>query len=450
MIRSLMRELDAAPGNIGLHDVLAHALEAAGNRVGALAHRVAVDTLKMLGETGRDAPALALYNLATVYYLKGDNLAACDWFERALAHAPGLAIAHQNYAAVLDRLDRKDDAATHRRRAYELQRVYVEPAANAPRRVLILCSARVASNIPFDTLLPPQVAFRIKYAIDCADEAEDATLPPFDLVFNAIGEPDVAVPLTPRLEAFARRCDRPLLNRPSAVAATQRHRLPAMLAGIDDALTAPCIRLDEVPGSREALASRLADAAIGAPLLMRPLSTHGGEGVQLHASVDTLWSALEVHAAACYLTQFFDYRSADGYYRKCRVMFIDGRPYPYHLAISPHWMVHYVTADMTSASWKLDEERRFLDDMGAALGERALRAVEAIGRRLALDYAGIDFTVLEDGRVLVFEANATMLVHREARDGVLAHKNAYVQRILDAFEQMQASRVSEYGAAPGR
>jgi hypothetical protein len=131
-------------------------------------------------------------------------------------------------------------------------------------------------------------------------------------------------------------------------------------------------------------------------------------------------------------------------------MFIDGRPYPYHLAISPHWMVHYVTADMTSASWKLDEERRFLDDMGAALGERALRAVEAIGRRLALDYAGIDFTVLEDGRVLVFEANATMLVHREARDGVLAHKNAYVQRILDAFEQMQASRVSEYGAAPGR
>jgi hypothetical protein len=48
--------------------------------------------------------------------------------------------------------------------------------------------------------------------------------------------------------------------------------------------------------------------------------------------------------------------------------------------------------------------------------------------------------LLPDGRVLVFEANATMLVHREDVDGVNAHKNAFVQRIVDAFEQMQIRR----------
>ncbi|MGF6970781.1 hypothetical protein OKW43_007876 [Paraburkholderia sp. WC7.3g] len=63
-----------------------------------------------------------------------------------------------------------------------------------------------------------------------------------------------------------------------------------------------------------------------------------------------------------------------------------------------------------------------------------------IGERLALDYAGIDFTILPDGRVFVFEANATMLVHYERDDGPLKHKNGHVQRIVDAFEQMMIRR----------
>ena len=70
------------------------------------------------------------------------------------------------------------------------------------------------------------------------------------------------------------------------------------------------------------------------------------------------------------------------------------------------------------------------------------------GERLALDYAGIDFTILPDGRVFVFEANATMLVHYERHDGPLMHKNAQVQRIVDAFEQMMIRRsVSHAGPA---
>ena len=66
--------------------------------------------------------------------------------------------------------------------------------------------------------------------------------------------------------------------------------------------------------------------------------------------------------------------------------------------------------------------------------------IAAIGRRLDLDYGGIDFALLPDGRVFVFEANATMLVHRERNDGVLSHKNLHVQRIADAFENLLARR----------
>jgi hypothetical protein len=55
-----------------------------------------------------------------------------------------------------------------------------------------------------------------------------------------------------------------------------------------------------------------------------------------------------------------------------------------------------------------------------------------------LDYAGVDFSLLPDGRVLLFEANATMLAHPEAPDGPLAHKNPFIERVFTAFQAMLA------------
>jgi hypothetical protein len=46
---------------------------------------------------------------------------------------------------------------------------------------------------------------------------------------------------------------------------------------------------------------------------------------------------------------------------------------------------------------------------------------------------------LPDGRVLLFESNATMLVHPETPDGVLAHKNPAIERIFEAFRAMLAA-----------
>jgi glutathione synthase/RimK-type ligase-like ATP-grasp enzyme len=93
---------------------------------------------------------------------------------------------------------------------------------------------------------------------------------------------------------------------------------------------------------------------------------------------------------------------------------------------------------MAEHPWKIEEEQRFLDDPRQTLGDSAWAAIEAIGSRMDLDYAGVDFTLLPDGRVLLFEANPVMLVHPEEADGVLAFKNVAVSRILDAFEALLA------------
>ena len=180
-------------------------------------------------------------------------------------------------------------------------------------------------------------------------------------------------------------------------------------------------------------------AALGWPLLARPAASHGGEGLVRCDSLEALAECLQTAEFPQYLTAYRDYVSADGYYRKYRMIFVDRQPYPYHLAISAHWMVHYQSAGMKANSWKIAEERRFIDDAGGVLGTRALAALAAIGRRLDLDYAGIDFSVLADGRLLVFEANATMRVHRVSICGPLAHKNAAVERIVAACERLLES-----------
>jgi D-alanine-D-alanine ligase-like ATP-grasp enzyme len=97
-------------------------------------------------------------------------------------------------------------------------------------------------------------------------------------------------------------------------------------------------------------------------------------------------------------------------------------------------MVHHQNTDRAGDAARMDEEMQFLKDPRAAIGARAMAAVEAIGRRLDLDYAGLDFTLDADGQVVVFEANATMLTHLEPADGLFAAKNRFIQPIIEAFQ----------------
>jgi len=433
-------EHPSASPDPSVHRTLADACRQAGDELRALAHLIAAHTLDAYATGSPDARTNGLCDVATGYFMKGDHAAAAQWYALVLTLDPNVAVACQNLAAIYAGEGNTALAEVYRERAYGIQRVFVEETAGWTRSVLILCAGKSTGNVPFDALLPGARNRRIKYAIDYAADDEDAQLPAFDLVFNAIGDPDIAAPLGERLARFEARCSRPLLNPNSAISPTSRHRLPALLDGLEDVQTAPCVRYEGQ--SVGALASLLADHAVTFPLLARPVAAHGGDGLVLCDTIETLEGRLSTQAGAQYLTAFRDCQSADSFYRKYRVIYVDRRPLPYHLVISPHWIAHYFSADMESHAWKLDEERRFLHDPRAALGERAMDAIAAIGRRLDLDYGGIDFTLLPDGQVFVFEANATMLAHYERDNGVLAHKNPHVQHIVDAFEQMLAHRTA--------
>ena len=73
----------------------------------------------------------------------------------------------------------------------------------------------------------------------------------------------------------------------------------------------------------------------------------------------------------------------------------------------------------------------------AVLSRQGPAAMAPLRRRataLDLDCCRVDLTQLDDGRLLLFEANAATLVHPEAEASVLAYKNPHVARIVSAFE----------------
>jgi tetratricopeptide (TPR) repeat protein len=377
-------------------------------------------------------------SLGSLYLLTGQKAEAEQYSWLALAIDPAMVVPHQNLAALLDERGETAAAREHRDAAYTRQNVFVDVAPRPRRRVLILSTAE-SGNVPFRYLLPRERYTRINWVIEYAGADQAASLPPYDLVFNAVGDPDLAGPTEAPTARFLETCDVPVFNDPASVRRTARNMIPDLLSGIADVTAPRTLRVSSDVVAGGGLGAAVARGGFMAPVLIRPIGSHGGQGL---IRVDDAGAIGEAHLSPgrdAYVTAFRDYRSADGAWRKYRMIFVDRRPYPYHLAISDNWMVHHGTADMTKRPDRMAEELRFLEDPESAIGARALAAIAAVGQRLDLDYAGADFAVLPDGSVLVFEANANMLVHPEEADSPLAPKNPHVRRILDAFETMIAS-----------
>ena len=373
----------------------------------------------------------ALYNLGVVYGHLMNHAEAERCYCDVLKRDPDHVNANINLAAILSETGRTTEARHHIDTAYTRKNIFESQSSSANKTVLILFDAG-KGNLNLSHLVNQRTNNIIDWMIEYASEDQFYQLPKYDLVFNAMGDPDTTGNTVAPVNQFLRLCDKPLLNHPDKVARTARNKLPALLENIDNLLIPPVWRF----ANRDEWSVAIGDEL---PLLVRPVHTQGGIGLQLAKTLSDIEQAKRTQSGPVYVSRFVDFRSADSWYRKYRIIFIDRKPYPYHLAISQNWMVHYYTAEMESYPWKLEEEKAFLHDSEKTLGFKGMQAIGAIGERLNLDYAGIDFSVTADGRILVFEANPTMLVHPEKSSGPLAHKNVYVNAILDAFEDLLSS-----------
>ena len=186
----------------------------------------------------------------------------------------------------------------------------------------------------------------------------------------------------------------------------------------------------------------LEQAGLGFPLLLRAAGFHTGRHfvrVERRADLDDAVAALPGDILLG--IEPLDARGPDGRFRKYRVMSLDGRLYPLHLAVSADWKVHYFTAAMAQSPAFRAEEAAFLEgDLAETLGRPAVDALARIGAVLGLDYAGMDFAIDGDGRVLLFEANATMVINPPEPDPMWDYRRAAVDRALAAAKALLVRR----------
>jgi glutathione synthase/RimK-type ligase-like ATP-grasp enzyme len=83
--------------------------------------------------------------------------------------------------------------------------------------------------------------------------------------------------------------------------------------------------------------------------------------------------------------------------------------------------------------------------MPAALGDKAMAALERIRDALGLDYAGVDFGLGPDGELLLFEANATMVISPPTADERWTYRRTAVATILDAVVAMIMQKSARTG-----
>ena len=72
-----------------------------------------------------------------------------------------------------------------------------------------------------------------------------------------------------------------------------------------------------------------------------------------------------------------------------------------------------------------------------------MRRARAVARRPDLDYGGMDCGILADGRVLVFEIDAAMLVHLWDPIEIYPYKHRYVPRIFEAMAALMRRRLTD-------
>ena len=74
-----------------------------------------------------------------------------------------------------------------------------------------------------------------------------------------------------------------------------------------------------------------------------------------------------------------------------------------------------------------------------------MSALHTIATVLDLDYAGVDFAVAADGRLLLFEANAAMIIAPPTLDPIWEYRRPAVRRATEAVQVMIRDRASDTG-----
>jgi len=319
--------------------------------------------------------------------------------------------------------------------AARIQPLIKRPAAKQPAEFRVL-----ALYAPFGGNTPTEYLFQDAFFdidtlalfpsrdYDTAEFGRD-----IQLVVNLVSDADQTEALLPLAAELVDRFDLPTVNHPRKVRQTTRDAVAVLLRDIPNCRIPRALRLKAGADRSEAALSAI--LPFSSTVLARPVGTHGGDDFEKLEDVAALSAFLsERPDHDHYLIEYVDYVSTDGHFRKYRFIFVGNEILPYHLCIGRDWKLHHINTDMAHQPWMQQEEAAFLSNPVGVFNSAQFKALQDIRERVGLDYCGIDCGLDAAGNIVVFEVNASMLVH--ARNEGFVYKDPAVRRIKLAYDAM--------------
>ena len=254
----------------------------------------------------------------------------------------------------------------------------------------------------------------------------------FDLLLNLVTDPDQNPKVLANLARLVKGYRGRVINPPDRILRTTRDKVARACASLPHVVAPRTLRL---AGAGPRAIGKLA-AGFPFPAILRLTGTHTGQILGVVEDLEGL-VALIAEDSEHFLTEFKDFRSPDGLYRKYRFVFIGREIVMRHLLVSDRWNVH--AADrrrfMRERPGLVAEERNAIDYGIQALPHPVRAGLAEIRDAIGLDMFGVDCAISEDG-VILFEANATMNFFPLSNDPQFAYLGKALARAQAAFDTL--------------
>lgn len=362
--------------------------------------------------------------------------------DRAVSH-PHDANTMMDLSIILQLLRNHELALTVQAQALQAQQLYRMPVPRGETRLrllAIMAPGDFMANTPLDCLLEDSdIALDMLYV--GADLPTPASLPEHDLLFCAINESDQNKLLLKQLNELLKDWPRPVLNRPAQIAWLSRDGASELFRSSPGVVMPVSVRIGREVLNQLALNELSITAVLedgDYPIIIRPVDSHAGQGlIKLdNAASIEIYLKMLPEKDEFYIARYVDYRSKDGLFRKYRIVMIEGKSFICHLAISEHWMIHYLNAGMAESEKKRAEEERCMESFDDDFARRHAMALHSISERIGLEYFGIDCGETADGKLLLFEVDVGMMVHAMDPVEVFPYKQFHMKKVFSAFRQM--------------
>jgi glutathione synthase/RimK-type ligase-like ATP-grasp enzyme len=230
-------------------------------------------------------------------------------------------------------------------------------------------------------------------------------------LLNHIADPDICSRALALVATFADQGQRPCFNHPTAVARTSRDGVARLLDGIPGLTVPRTIRVEQRHPAFVREAAK--DSGLRYPILVRVVGSHGGDDrlrIERPEAMDEI-TQLKHRDSPLYLTEFCEFVSPDGHYRKFRVTAIGDDIFLRQCVIGGDWSLH----GRSRVADTEHEETAVFESFDSEWAPVVKPVFSEMARRIGLDYFGVDCHIDSKRNVLLFEANACMKVLKNYR-----------------------------------